>query len=55
MAGEVAAALATAFVLFEEDDLAYANSCLEHAQDLYSLAVNYRDVYNATVPVTYYR
>jgi hypothetical protein len=45
VAGQSAAALAIASLIFEETDPGYASTCLSHAEELYSFADNYRGAY----------
>ena len=45
LAGETAAALAAASILFKDSDSAYSDECLLHARQLYSFADNFRGKY----------
>jgi hypothetical protein len=49
LAGESAAALAAASILFS-DDATFSAACLEAAVDLYNLADQYRAIYTASIP-----
>lgn len=50
LAGECAAALAAASIVFKDYDANYSSSLLEHAKQLYTFADTYRGVYSDTVP-----
>jgi len=50
LAGEGAAALAAASILFQSDDPAYAATLLTHARQLYDFAYTYRGTYTAAIP-----
>lgn len=50
LAGEAAAALAAASIIFKETDAAYSSQCLTHAQQLYSFADACRGKYDAAIP-----
>ncbi|CAL4122327.1 unnamed protein product [Meganyctiphanes norvegica] len=50
LAGETAAALAAASILFAESDAKYSDTCLEHAKQLYSFADKYRGNYSDSIP-----
>nr|XP_002742455.1 PREDICTED: endoglucanase-like [Saccoglossus kowalevskii] len=43
--GETAAAMAAGSVIFQESDLEYAYTLLEHAKELFNFAMNYRGLY----------
>ncbi|MBN2441042.1 MAG: glycoside hydrolase family 9 protein, partial [Spirochaetales bacterium] len=45
VAGETAAALAIASIIFEDSDPAYSSLCLSHARELFTFADNYRGKY----------
>jgi hypothetical protein len=49
LAGETAAAMAAASIVFRPTDAAYANALLTHARQLYSFADNFRGVYTACI------
>jgi endoglucanase len=49
-AGESAAALASASLLFRESDLAYSATLLEHARQLFNFADTYRGIYSDSIP-----
>ena len=51
LAGETAAALAAASMVFEASNPAYSATLLEHAEQLYSFADNYRGKYSDVIPV----
>lgn len=57
LAAETAAAMAAASIIFRNDDPAYANTLLQHAEQLYSFADNYRGVYSESITdaAGYYR
>ena len=46
LAGETAAAMAAASIVFRQSDPAYANTLLTHAEQLYEFADNFRGVYS---------
>jgi endoglucanase len=46
LAGETAAALASASIIFASSDATYASTLLTHAENLYSFADNYRGIYS---------
>uniref|UniRef100_A0A0P4WDV2 Endoglucanase n=1 Tax=Scylla olivacea TaxID=85551 RepID=A0A0P4WDV2_SCYOL len=50
LAGETAAALAAASILFKDSDSAYSDDCLLHARQLYSFADNFRGKYSDSIP-----
>ncbi|XP_076065257.1 endoglucanase E-4-like [Oratosquilla oratoria] len=50
LAGETAAALAAASILFMDSDPSYANDCLQHAKELYKFADSYRGTYSDSIP-----
>jgi endoglucanase len=45
VAGQTAAALAIASIIFEDTDPSYASVCLSHARELFTFADNYRGFY----------
>ena len=49
-AGETAAALASASVLFKDTDPDYSNLLLQHARDLFNFADTYRGIYSNSIP-----
>ncbi|KAK3889363.1 hypothetical protein Pcinc_006633 [Petrolisthes cinctipes] len=49
LAGETAAALAAAAILFKQSDSTYSATCLQHARQLYSFANNYRAKYSDSI------
>lgn len=49
LAGETAAALAAASIVFA-DDSSYSSACLEAARDLFSLADDHRGIYTDSIP-----
>lgn len=49
LAGETSAALAAASLVFQEEDPAYAESCLQHAKQLYNFATTYRGLYHEAI------
>ena len=57
VAGETAAAMATASILFKTDDPAYSAKLLTHAKQLYSFADTYRGKYSdcVTAAADYYK
>lgn len=50
VAGEAAAALAAAHILFKGEDAAYADKLLEHARSLFNFADRYRGTYTNAIP-----
>ena len=52
VAGETAAAMAAASILFKESDSAYSATLLKHAIEIYDFAYTYQGDYTATVPVS---
>ncbi|KFK37261.1 hypothetical protein AALP_AA4G234600 [Arabis alpina] len=50
LAGETAAAMAAASLAFEEVDVAYAKTLLDHAKDLFEFGKNYPGVYHRSIP-----
>ena len=57
LAAETAAAMAAASILFQSYDPAYAATLIQHAEQLYSFADNYRGVYSESITdaAGYYR
>ncbi len=57
LAAETAAALAAVSILFQNDDPAYSATLLQHAEQLYAFADNYRGVYSESISdaAGYYR
>jgi endoglucanase len=49
LAAETAAAMAAASILFQDDDPSYAATLIQHAEQLYSFADNYRGVYSESI------
>ena len=49
-AGETAASLASAAILFKDTDPAYSNTLIEHAEQLFSFADTYRGIYTNAIP-----
>ncbi|XP_071479249.1 uncharacterized protein [Diadema antillarum] len=49
LAGETAAALAAASIVFRDSDLSYSNTLLWHASELYNFAYNYRGIYSESM------
>jgi endoglucanase len=49
-AGESAAALASASILFQESDPVYSATLLEHARQLFDFADTYRGIYSDSIP-----
>merc|ERR1711962_475322 len=49
-AGESAAALASASILFEDSDPAYSTTLLDHAKQLFAFADTYRGIYSNSIP-----
>ena len=50
LAGETAAALATCYIIFKDEDEDFANNCLQHAKDLYDFATEYKGKYSDSSP-----
>ncbi|RXG70392.1 Endoglucanase 7 [Armadillidium vulgare] len=50
LAGETAAALAAASIVFSSVDSTFSSNCLQAAKELYELADNYRGNYNNAIP-----
>jgi Glycosyl hydrolase family 9 len=50
VAGETAAALAAASLVFKSSDPTYSSSLLTHAQQLFEFADNYTGIYSVTFP-----
>lgn len=50
VAGEAAAALAAASIIFRDSDPAYADQLLTHAEDLFAFADQYRGKYSDAIP-----
>ena len=50
LAGETAAALAAASIVFRDVDLEYSTKLLKHARELFTFADLYRGVYSDSVP-----
>ncbi len=50
LAGETAAALASASIVFRDSDPDYADEMLQHARELYQFADQYRGVYSQSIP-----
>ncbi len=50
LAGEAAAALASAAVVFREEDPAYAQLLIEHARQLFAFALQYQGKYSDSIP-----
>ncbi|XP_066945456.1 endoglucanase E-4-like [Macrobrachium rosenbergii] len=50
LAGETAAALAAASIVFKDVDSGYSSQCLEAAKDLYDFADQYRQTYDTSIP-----
>eukprot|EP00112_Aurelia_sp_Birch-Aquarium-sp1_P010471 Seg2234.1 transcript_id=Seg2234.1/GoldUCD/mRNA.D3Y31 product="Endoglucanase A" protein_id=Seg2234.1/GoldUCD/D3Y31 len=50
LAGETAAALAAAHVVFKGSDASYASTLLKHAKELYNFADKFRGVYSNSIP-----
>jgi len=57
LAGETAASLAAAYLVFKDEDPAYAETLLKHAKEIYDFADKYRDTYTSGIPDAqgYYR
>lgn len=51
LAGETAAAMAAASVVFRHSDLAYSNELLDHAKQLFTFADKYRGKYDSSITV----
>jgi len=49
LAGETAAALAAASIVFKDTDPNYANTLLTHAKQLFDFANNYRGKYSDSI------
>ncbi|XP_072172400.1 LOW QUALITY PROTEIN: endoglucanase 1-like [Diadema setosum] len=49
LAGETAASLAAASIVFRDSDLSYSNTLLRHAKELYNFAYNYRGIYSQSI------
>lgn len=50
LAGETAAALASASILFKRSNSRYSGECLRHAKELYEFANQYRGKYSDSIP-----
>lgn len=50
MAGETAAALAAASLVFKSEDPTYSDTLLKHAKQLFEFADNYTGIYSVTFP-----
>ena len=50
MAGETAAALAAASIVFNSTNATYSNICLDHARQLYTFAQQNLGIYSNSVP-----
>ncbi|CAL4075642.1 unnamed protein product, partial [Meganyctiphanes norvegica] len=50
LAGETAAALAAASILFADTNPTYSAECLKHAKELYNFGDKYRGVYSDSIP-----
>jgi len=57
LAGETAATLAAAYLVFKDEDPEYAKTLLKHAEEIYEFADKYRDTYTSGIPDAqgYYR
>jgi uncharacterized protein YjdB len=57
LAAETAAAMAAASIVFQSDDPTYSGTLLQHAEQLYSFADNYRGIYSESITdaAGYYR
>jgi len=57
LAGETAATLAAAYLVFKDEDPTYANTLLKHAKEIYDFADKYQDTYTTGIPDAqgYYR
>jgi len=57
LAGETAATLAAAYMVFKDEDPSYAETLLKHAKEIYDFADKYRDTYTSGIPDAqgYYR
>jgi hypothetical protein len=51
LAGETAAALAAASIVFNKTDPTYANTLLKHAKELFDFAYKYRGKYSDYIDV----
>jgi hypothetical protein len=51
LAGETAAAMAAASLVFRRSNLGYANQLLQHSKQLFDFADKYRGRYDASIPV----
>ena len=49
-AGESAASLASAAILFKDTDPTYSATLIEHAKDLFNFADTYRGIYSNSIP-----
>ena len=49
-AGESAASLASAAVLFKDTDPAYSATLIQHAKELFNFADTYRGIYSSSIP-----
>ena len=49
LAGETAAALAAASLLFKDSDPAYSAKCVQHAKELYQFANDHRGLYHEAI------
>ena len=49
-AGESAASLASASILFQDTDPAYSSLLVQHAKELFSFADTYRGLYSNSIP-----
>ena len=49
LAGETAAAMAAASLLFKDEDPAYADTLVQHAKDLFDFADMYRGKYSDVI------
>jgi endoglucanase len=54
LAGETAAALAAASIVFKNVDSSYSNNLLTHARQLFDFASNYRGKYSESIPEARY-
>ena len=50
VAGETAASMAAASILFKDEDSTYAATLLKHAEEIYEFADTYRGTYSISVP-----
>jgi len=57
LAGETAATLAAAYLVFKDENPSYAETLLKHAEEIYDFADKYRDTYTTGIPDAqgYYR